>query len=136
MKFLFERLAGDAVPVDPVGVVLDNVQRLLSTRLAVDADSGMDERTDAGEAGSPFDILTCGMPNVVELAAANRPALERYGAHLRALIEHYEPRLREPRVDIDATRQAPPPRLVVSGRIETADGTQSMRFPVELREEE
>jgi predicted component of type VI protein secretion system len=128
MKFLFERLAAETGPSDPVATVFDNMQRLVSTRAMGGGYSAFAEPLDS-VSEIRFDVFTCGVPDIVDFGVGDRHGLERYAAHIHALIAHYEPRLRNPHVDIEGVR------LVVSGAIDTAEGLQTMRFPVELRED-
>lgn len=122
MKYLFERLMerepGDVGPevFDLKQAVRDNVQRVLGTRVVADTQADLD-------------VLACGLPSVVEIARDNRSGYERYAARAQRLIEHYEPRLQAPRVDVLAGDDAPY-RLVVNAKLAGADGVEDMRFPI------
>jgi predicted component of type VI protein secretion system len=134
MKLLFERLGANNADFDLEGAVLNNIQRLVSSRVAITGgDFFADEHEVKSAVPDTFDVLNCGVTSVVELGAGNRRAIERYGARLRALIGHYEPRLRQPGVEFERAVGTVPPRLIVSGAIETPDGLQPLRFPVNLR---
>jgi len=134
MKLLFERLGENNADFDLEGAVLNNIQRLVSSRVAiVGGDYFSDEPEDRSAGPEVFDVLNCGVTSVVELGSGNRKAIERYGARLRALIDHYEPRLRQPGVELEGPIGGAPLRLIVTGAIETPDGLQRMRFPVNLR---
>lgn len=125
MKYLFERLVRDdgpaGAPFDPKQAVRANVQRLIANRIL------------GAPAGSmaDLDVRTCGLPSIVDLPRANRPALEEYCAHLRRLIAAYEPRLQQPKVDIELADDAPL-RVVVSAKLATGDVEEEIRFPVTL----
>lgn len=136
MKLLFERLAVSDTDFDLERAVLSNVRRLVRTRLA---DFGGDVCADEPEASrastDTFDVLSCGVRGVVDLGSGDRRAIERYGARIQALIRHYEPRLQTLGVELEGPSGGNPPRLIVSGCIETPEGLQAMRFPVHLRED-
>ncbi|MFL6623242.1 MAG: type VI secretion system baseplate subunit TssE [Sulfurifustaceae bacterium] len=124
MKYLFERLvcddAADAT-FDLKSAVRANVQRLVSNRiLAAPADS-------TGE----LDVLNCGLPSIVDLPHGSPPALEDYCVHMRRLIGKYEPRLEQPKVEIEPA-DAAPFRVVVSAKLASGDLEEEIRFPVML----
>jgi len=134
MKLLFERLGQKNADFDLEGAVLNNIQRLVSSRVAIVGSDCVANEPDAGVAApASFDVLNCGVTPVVELGSGNRKALERYAARLQALIGHYEPRLRQPGIELAGPAGAAPLRLIVTGTMETAAGPQRMRFPVNLR---
>jgi predicted component of type VI protein secretion system len=136
MKLLFERLAGSDTDFDLERAVLDNVQRLVRTRVAV---TGGEVSPGDPEASSPamdaFDVLNCGVRSTVDLGSGDRRAIERYGARMQALISHYEPRLQTLGVELEGPNRSRPARLIVSGCIETPQGLQAMRFPVHPRKD-
>lgn len=136
MKLLFERLALGDTDFDLERAVLNNVQRLVRNRLAVTNEEPPRGHPDTGGAPTDtFDVLSCGIGSVVDLGSGNRHAIERYGAHIQALIRHYEPRLQGLGVELEGPDGRIPLRLVVSGSLQTAQGLQAMRFPVHLRED-
>jgi type VI secretion system lysozyme-like protein len=124
MPFLFERLAsvtcaltGRAEAFDLATAVAAQVQRIVAARPRV------------GERDA--ELLGFGMPHVVDLASNSRTQLDRYAAQLGRLIARYEPRLREPEVDIVPSGEALRPyRLVVSGILEGDRDPRS--FDIEL----
>src|SRR4051794_20736559 len=111
MQFLFERLAttispstGQPEPFDVETAVVMQIQRIVSSRAIATTWDGQ------------IDLLDFGMPHVVELAYRSRSQLERYAKQLVRLIEHYEPRLKQPNVSLEAQSDTLRPfRLVVSG---------------------
>ena len=125
MKYLFERLVQHAP--GPAGrsefdlkrAVRENVQRLVANRVT------------SAPTGTP-DVLSCGLPSVVDLARDSRPALDVYGRYVRQLVEHYEPRLSHVQTDIEAVDGASPYRLVLCGNLVTENGVEELRFPVSL----
>ncbi len=127
MKFLFERLTqADAGPntkadFDVKRAVRHNIQRLLANRVAFDADAAPS-------------ILNCGLPSIVELSRDSQSTLERYAARIRRMLEYYEPRLKNLRVNIETdTTTASPYRVAITATLETADEIEEMYFPVALR---
>jgi predicted component of type VI protein secretion system len=131
MKLLFERLQQDAGSFDTEQAVLDNLRLLVSSRVMPAQDPGNGDFEASGKDAAAFDVLNCGVGSVVELGGSL--ALERYIARLRALIAHYEPRLRDPCVVLAARLGAEAAGLVVAGGLETAQGLQTLRFPVPSR---
>ncbi|MBI3897242.1 MAG: type VI secretion system baseplate subunit TssE [Gammaproteobacteria bacterium] len=124
MKYLFERLVQPdsgltgSTAFDIKRAVRENVQRLLANRAI-------------GELDDEPNVLSCGLPSVAELGGADQPALENYAARIRRLIEHYEPRLQQPTVEIvDAGNSMAPFRVVITAKLDTADGPEEVRFPL------
>lgn len=123
MQFLLERLAapplmsmGQPEPFDMETAVAAQIQRIVSSRVVA-------------APGGDISLLEFGMPSVVELARNSRTQLERYAAQLARLIEHYEPRLRQPSVTIEPGRDALNPyRLVVSGSLAPDSEAAVFRF--------
>lgn len=127
MRYLFERLAhpvASSAEFDVRAAVQENVQRLLANRVLPDPET---------ESREP-DVLSCGLPSVVDLPRDSRPALEDYGDRIRRLIEHYEPRLAGARVEIEPAGGASPFRLVIAARLAAAQEADTMRFPVSSHE--
>ena len=132
MKLLFERLQAHDGPADAFDIkraIVVNAQRLASNRVIEPPDLADDVQPSA------FDVLTCGLPSIVELASADQGALQRFAMHLRALIAYYEPRLREPRVEIEPHAGLTPFCLVVSGMLLADGGMEALRFPVATQKE-
>lgn len=119
MAFLLERLAAPAErgrEFDLEAAVAAQIQRIVAAR------------TLEADGGAPS-LLEFGMPNVADLGYGSKSTLERYGARLKRLVEHYEPRLLHPEIAVEATGNALlPHRLVVSGSLQPDGETRSFVF--------
>ena len=105
--------------------VLAQLQRIVacSRQLAASADT---------EFASPH-LLNCGLPSTVDIAQNSQSQLERYALRLTRLITHYEPRLLEPQVIVDAARGVLTPyRLIVTGRIAHELDVQRFHFDLPI----
>lgn len=127
MQFLFERLFDptrarhkDGSGFDLREAVRDQIQRLVWARTSGAGD----------EASNAIDF---GLPSIVEIGQNNSSQLERYAQRLKRLIEHYEPRLGNVRIELEQmTNPLNPYRLRVEGVL-AIDGEQlALQFPVEL----
>lgn len=122
MQFLLERLAtvtspatGKPEPFDLETAVAAQIQRIVSSRPATN--------------DAQIDLLDFGMQHPVELAYNSRSQLEAYARKLAGLIEHYEPRLRQPTVRMEPNDDPLQPfRLVVSGMLATDAEPHTFRF--------
>jgi len=116
MRYLFERL--DAAPFELKAAVRAQLERIVSARAYGD-----------GPLAQEF-----GMPSVVELGAAERPALAAYANRLARMVARYEPRLRQPQVSIEAGGcPLAPFALVVTGMLDNDEEPQRFSFPLAER---
>lgn len=127
MRFLFERLAGpepgavEAVAAGPYRAIADNLQCIVTSARLPQA--GEDE----------IDLLNFGMPGVTTLGRDAVSQRERYQQRLARLIERYEPRLTQVRVEAAADGKPMAPwRLVVVARLRGEMEEEEQRFPIEL----
>lgn len=113
MRFLFERL--DPAPFDLQAAVRSQVECIVAAR---------------SYGGDAF-AREFGMPSVVELGAADRPALAAYAARLAQMVARYEPRLRDARVTVEGGASAAMPYvLVITGILGEDDERQRFSFPL------
>jgi predicted component of type VI protein secretion system len=113
MRFLFERL--DPAPFELKAAVQAQLERIVTARsYGVDAFA-----------------QEFGMPSVVELGAAERPALSAYAARLARMVARYEPRLRGAQVVVEGGGGPLSPfLLVVTGALGEQDEAQRFAFPL------
>jgi predicted component of type VI protein secretion system len=113
MRFLFERL--DPAPFELKAAVQAQLERIVSAR----------------SYGEDAFAQEFGMPSVVELGAAERPALSSYAARLARMVARYEPRLRGTQVSIEGGGGPLSPFvLVVTGMMGDDDEAQRFAFPL------
>lgn len=118
MRYLFERL--EAAPFELTAAVRAQLERIVSARAYGD-----------GPLAQEF-----GMPSVVELGAAEQPALAAYAARLQRMVARYEPRLRQPQVSIEAGGSPLAPfALVVTGMLDSGEEPRRFSFPLAGRGE-
>ncbi|MFZ6675469.1 type VI secretion system baseplate subunit TssE [Undibacterium sp. Xuan67W] len=126
MQYLFERLAspkfssGDQSEAFNVKTaVAAQIQRIVSARMI--------------ESGGELNLLEFGMPNVVELAMSSKNQLNQYGARLGRLIGRYEPRLLNPVVQVESTRDPLMPyQILVTGSLASSTEVELFYFNLPL----
>ncbi|MBI0329098.1 type VI secretion system baseplate subunit TssE [Burkholderia plantarii] len=120
MQFLFERLAeppsfDGSQTFDLRAAVAAQIQRLVSARTT--------------RVGGDLDLLDFGSPSVVDIALDSKPQLELYAQRLARLVARYEPRLKSPRVRIEASSETLRPyRLAIYGTLDHSNGVDVFHF--------
>ncbi|KKB61303.1 hypothetical protein WM40_24020 [Robbsia andropogonis] len=120
MQFLFERLADPpsfdgSQTFDLRAAVAAQIQRLVSARTT--------------RVGSDLDLLDFGSQSVVEIALESKPQLELYAQRLARLVCRYEPRLKSPKVQIEACSETLRPyRLAIYGTLDQTNGVDVFHF--------
>ena len=123
MRYLFERLDETAAGSDEAFDVVAAVREQLS-RIIV----GHPGTIDGGEPN----LLDFGLPGVSDLDFGSSDQTAWLVERVRRLIEHYEPRLSEVQVAVEATTEwLSPYRIIVEARLVGDGEEQRLRFPLE-----
>lgn len=127
MRFLFERLVepmsglAETMPLDVSQAIAANLQCIV-------ASSRLPQTED--EEGN---LLNFGMPSVTTLGRDAVSQRERYQQRLSRLIERYEPRLVNVRVEAVARDKPMSPwQMVVVARLRGDTEEEEQRFPIEI----
>lgn len=123
MRYLFERLSEPVAASTDAFDVLAAVQAQLC-RILVGHPGTLGE-------GEPH-LLNFGLPGVVDIHLSGTDQVDGLIARVRQLITHYEPRLSDVQVAVEATTEwLSPYRIIVQARL-TGDGEgRTLRFPLE-----
>lgn len=124
MPFLLEKLAVSTMPMDghveafdEVAAIQAQVQRLFASR----------SLRDAGASA----VLEWGLPSIVEMGAADMPALCRYAEQARRAIVKHEPRLGNVRVTVEPQDDALMPfRLQVTAVLSDSREACDLSIPL------
>ena len=123
MRFLLERIASplqyESFATLKVAVRA-NVQRLVDSHRI-------------HSRGGVQDILSFGLPSVVEIGRASVSQQQDYAASIEQVIRRFEPRLRNPQVElVPSDSESRAPYLLVAAELVLADSAEEFRFPLEI----